>query len=95
MIHMALGATKDQKNLYSESIPDLKERFARIVSYIGEHGFMPKPPILMNESDGLSVLDGNHRMSAYFYCYGYFTVEPATDLLLKTKEIQAYWIGEI
>jgi hypothetical protein len=95
MVHMALGALKGQKNLYSESIPDLKERFARIVSYIGECGLMPKPPTLIREAGGLSVLDGNHRMSAYYYCYGYFTIDPGAELQLKTKEIQEFWVGEI
>lgn len=94
MVHMVLGALKDQINLYSSSIPDLKERFSRIVAYIKEHGVLPRPPALIREPTGLGILDGNHRMAAYLYCYGYFTIDPGTELMLKAENAQHYWIAK-
>jgi hypothetical protein len=34
-------------------------------------------------------------LTAYYYCYGYFTIDPGAELQLKTKEIQEFWVGEI
>jgi hypothetical protein len=94
MVQMTLGAVTGQRNLYSTSIPDLKQRFYRIVEHIGAHGVLPKTPALLEEDGALSVLDGNHRMAAYFYCYGYFKLEVEGSLQLNVKEIQSYWVGK-
>jgi hypothetical protein len=94
MADMVLGALKGQVNLYSRSIPNLKERFSRIVGFIAEYGKIPKPPALIHYSDGLGVLDGNHRMAAYFYCYGYFIIDPGSELMLKTESVQQYWVAK-
>ena len=48
----------------------------------------------MAEPGGLTVLDGNHRMAAYQYAYGYFNLGLDADLQVKTQELQRYWIGE-
>lgn len=93
MVQMVLGAVRGQRNLYSSSIKDLSERFNRIVGYFGEHGVFPSPPALLVEDGKLTILDGNHRMSAYFYAFGYFTLDPGTDLQLRTRELQTYWIA--
>jgi len=93
LIQMVLGAVQGQYNLYSASISDLSERFKRILNYFGEHGIFPIPPVLLVEDGKLTILDGNHRMSAYFYAYGYFTLNPGADLQLRTQELQSYWIA--
>jgi hypothetical protein len=93
MVQMVLGAVQGQRNLYSSSIKDLSERFNRILRYFTEHGVFPSPPALLVEGGKLTILDGNHRMSAYFYAYGYFTLDPGADLQLKTQELQSYWIA--
>lgn len=93
MMSMVLAAVKDQSNFYSDSIPDLKPRFERIVEHIRATGKLPCPPTLIHESDGLSIVDGNHRMAAYFYCFGYYKLEVESTLLLATNEIQEFWIG--
>lgn len=92
---MVLGATKGHRNLYSDSIPDLKERFMRVVDHLKENGRLPGAPTLISETGGLSVLDGNHRIAAYLYSYGYFKLELDDSLLLKTQREQAFWVGEI
>lgn len=93
-VQIVLGALKGQRNLYSDSIKDLPQRFNSIVTYLRENGNFPRPPVLLAEPSGLAVVDGNHRLAAYFYCYGYFKFEVSDDLLLKAKELQTYWRGE-
>lgn len=93
MLHIVLGARQGDQNLYSNSIPDLAARFASIVEYIHLHGVLPRPPALLSTAEGWSVLDGNHRMAAYLYCYGYFNIPLAADLQLNTQEIQRFWIA--
>lgn len=94
MVQMTLGAVAGQRNLYSTSIPDLKQRFDKIVEYICEHATLPKPPVLLDEEEGISILDGNHRMAAYFYCRGVFNHKPSVSCQAKTREVQSYWVGK-
>lgn len=93
MVQMMLGAVQGQWNIYSYSIPDLSERFNRILDHFREHGVYPSPPALLLEDGGLTILDGNHRMSAYFYAYGYFMLDPGEELQLRTQDLQSYWIA--
>ena len=76
------------------SIPDLKQRFDSIVNYIRQNGKMPKAPILyLNDVKKYEIFDGNHRLSAYYYCYGYFNVDGDSNSMLKTQEDQTYWVA--
>jgi hypothetical protein len=81
-------------NSMSVSIPDLKQRFDSIVNYIRQNGKMPKAPILyLNDVKKYEIFDGNHRLSAYYYCYGYFNENGDSSLMLKAQEDQTYWIA--
>lgn len=93
MVQMMLGAVKGQPNLYSVSIKDLAPRFNRILEYFERYGVFPKPPALLIEQQQLTVLDGNHRLAAYLYCYGYFIIDGGAALKEITKESQTYWVG--
>jgi hypothetical protein len=68
-------------------------RFKRASDYILKNGGFEEPPIAMRLGDGLSVLDGNHRMTAF--C-GLQQV-PAEILekrgLRKPAQEQELWIG--
>jgi hypothetical protein len=48
--------------------PDGKIRFQRATNFVMKNGSFPKPIIAMQLKDGLSILDGNHRMSALCLC---------------------------
>ena len=50
-------------NFYSAS-PDSRIRFLSAMRYLKQHGVLPRPLITFRARDGLSVLDGNHRMTA-------------------------------
>lgn len=83
----------DIDTVMSRSICDLKERFNRIVSYFSEHGVFPVAPVLARCKDKYMLMDGNHRIAAFFYCSGYIAKSPAREIVLKTQLKQSYWIG--
>jgi hypothetical protein len=45
-------------------IADGRIRFLAAGKYISEHGTLPEPPLVIRLTNGLSVLDGNHRVAA-------------------------------
>jgi len=50
---------------------DTAEPDARLIgaaNYVAKHGSFPKPLVAMQLEDGLSVLDGNHRVAALCAC---------------------------
>jgi len=91
--NIVLGAVKGQKSLYTIFMPNLAETFYNIVNHIKDNGTLPKPPIILRRKTGLHILDGNHRMSAYLYCYGYFNLDVDPKLKISAKEIQSYWMA--
>lgn len=52
-------------NAYTE-ITDGKERLAGIMSYVMKHGCIPPALIFLDAGSRLSVIDGHHRLVAYF-----------------------------
>ena len=94
-VDIVLGAVEGQVNLYSSSIKDLSERFHRILSYLREHGSLPTAPAMLSTPTGFKVLDGNHRLSAYFYGYGYINLPIDGNLMDKTSSTQRFWVGSI
>ncbi|WP_267086007.1 hypothetical protein [Xanthomonas sacchari] len=83
------AAVKGEKNLYSNSIPDLKERFDHIFSHLTFKGTLPGAPTLLTQDDGYRVVDGNHRIAAYtFYCYA----AKAQEVVVQP---QRFWVGAI
>ncbi len=94
-VDMVFGAVEGDVNLYSSSIKDLSERFHRIIKYLREHGSLPKAPALLSTPTGFKILDGNHRLSAYFYGFGYINLPIDGDLMDKTASAQRFWVGSI
>jgi hypothetical protein len=86
------GHINDKPNLYS-SMPDSMTRFQAVGRYIAKHGVFPKPPVAIRLVDGLSVLDGNHRVAAFCACRG------AAEEIVKgggtaPLDKQRFWVGE-
>lgn len=81
------------ETIMSRSICDLKERFDGIVNYFSENGIFPVAPVLIRSNGKYKLMDGNHRIAAYFYCSGYITKSPAREIVSKTQPHQSYWIG--
>ncbi len=83
-----LGASNHMSQIY-----DLKARFDQVVTYISVNGTYPRPPILVVMDAQYEIMDGNHRVSAYFYCVGAFAKAPNLEVVQKTKRHQRMWIG--
>lgn len=72
---------RDIQNIYAQQISNTGERFRRVVSYLQRHGRLPEPPVLFLRGFHYEVLDGNHRLAAYFHV--------STSLLGPTC-----WVGQ-
>lgn len=72
---------------------ETKTRFAKAADYILKNGGFEEPPIAMRLADGLSILDGNHRITAFCGVQE----APAEILekrgLRKPAQEQELWIG--
>lgn len=83
----------DRPNWLSDAIPSMKRRFDSLVRYIKENGVYPIPPVIIDKKEGLCLIDGNHRLSAYYYCAGLLTKVPEEMVRNSTPKNQKYWIG--
>lgn len=84
-----------QSTLYS-CMSDGRERFLKCCEFSKEHGRFPKPVILEEKMDRkIAILDGNHRLTAYFYLYGFFNIESPDIPYLNIKEFQEYWVARL
>jgi len=81
-------------NIYSDTIPDTKERFDRICEYIKKNGSFPGVVAIVKVGTKYLIADGCHRLAAYFYLLGY--LKGATDEVpcLNVAEEQEYWVGK-
>ncbi|WP_296656041.1 hypothetical protein [Thiobacillus sp. 0-1251] len=66
LAQLITGYVQGKPNIYTQQIPDGKQRFQSVLSYLSIHKSFPGFPVLAVQADGLEVLDGNHRMAAYF-----------------------------
>lgn len=64
---MIRAAAMGEINIYSTSIPDLKERFDRVLSHLTATRNLPGTPTLFKTEAGFRVMDGNHRLAAYSF----------------------------
>jgi hypothetical protein len=62
--------------------------------FLLEHAVFPKPLIVMDISGGTSVLDGNHRISAFCFLRRAAAAKAFTMIKLKRPPaIQHAWVG--
>lgn len=92
MVQMARSYLTGQANEYSVGIPDMRERIDKIISHIKEKGCLPHAPILYRSDDGLNVSDGNHRLCAYYICYGYINLPIPKELQLLPDHEFEFWL---
>ncbi|MCP3932154.1 MAG: ParB N-terminal domain-containing protein [Bacteroidetes bacterium] len=55
------------KQSSTSNVEKSSERFNACVSYIKEHGNIPKPIVLQPGDESYFLMDGNHRLSALLY----------------------------
>lgn len=72
--NLVRGYTRGEQNEFTEKLGrDGQIRFNRALKFISEHGIFPKTPILLKNLRGqYEVLDGNHRLSAYYFAQKQF-----------------------
>lgn len=95
IVSLAMGAICGEVNIYTMQITNLKERFFQVIDHLKEYGTLPKPPVLVKRPSGFDIIDGNHRLAAYYYAYGYLDI-PGIEggVLLNAAEEQDFWIGQ-
>ena len=73
--------------------PVTTRRIKHAYIHIVDNGVFPKPVLMMRDSSGLSVLDGSHRMAAFYTLQ--MTPDAAFKKLNKQKASpkQEAWIG--
>lgn len=79
--------------IYQSYASDGYKRVADLVAYMMEYGKFPRPVILEKTPEGYSVLDGSHRITAYFYLCGYFKAEDKILRHIHAKDAQSAWIA--
>jgi hypothetical protein len=82
-----------QTTFFSVMMSDGHERFKSCCAYLKEHGRFPKPVVLEMRPEGLWILDGNHRMTAFLYLYGYFKIEDPSIPCLNVQDEQEVWMA--
>jgi len=95
LLDMVEGAVLRKTNVYSISINNLEERFHSVLEYLEVEKVFPKPPILFLEKNkGITILDGNHRVSAYLYSLSQSAIDKKNGKIDNLPLLeQKYWIG--
>jgi hypothetical protein len=69
-----------------------KKRFLSAGQYVSEHGTFPKPLVAMQSKDGLSVIDGNHRLTAL--CFRQAASERVINVSgVPPSKLHKLWLG--
>ncbi len=84
----------EQTTLLSITMPDSKERFERICTYLKNEGVYPGTVAIEQMGDRFRIIDGCHRLAAYFYLCGWFKIEDDKVPCLSVMEEQEYWVAE-
>ena len=78
----------------SSCMPDSKERFDYICTYLKQNGVYPKTVAIEQLGKKFRIIDGCHRMAAYFYLFGWFKIKDDKKPCLSVMEEQEYWVAE-
>ena len=79
----------------SAAKPEDSDHFRGHCDHLTESGIFSAPVILEETDAGLHVLDGFHRLCAFFYLYGYLQVENTETKVAKASSKQEVWLGKI
>ena len=74
---------------------DGPDRFRRCCEYLKVHHIFPRPVVLLETPVGFDVLDGNHRVSAFFYLWGCFNVDTPQTPDLTILDQQPVYIASV
>ena len=77
-----------QINMYSITMPSSKKRFDCICTYLKDEGVYPRTVAIEQMGDRFRIIDGCHRLAAYFYLRGLFKIEDDKVPCLSVMEEQ-------
>ena len=83
-----------KKDTIFSEISDGADRFRRCCDFLKERGVFPRPVTLERTATGLDVLDGHHRLTAFFFLYGYFEIDHPDVPCLNVRAEQDVWVAE-
>ena len=70
-----------------------KKRVAQPWIYIRDHGVFPRSLVTMKKVDGLSLIDGSHRMAAFEIVQGLTDAQLAEMGVSRPARTQEVWVG--
>jgi hypothetical protein len=70
-----------------------KKRVSQPWVYIKDHGVFPRAPVTMKKLDGLSLIDGTHRMAAFAMIQRLTDAQLAKMGLVRPTQNQEAWLG--
>jgi hypothetical protein len=77
------------------SMSDGPERFRSCCEFIRSHKKFPRPVVLRQSTNGYHILDGNHRLTAFFYLFGWFNIKNDETPDPELSDVQTTWIGTL
>lgn len=94
VVTMMRAHVQGQINMYSIPSFKSKERFERICAYLKNEGVYPRTVAIEQMGERFRIIDGFHRLAAYFYLRGWFKIKNDKLPCLSVKEEQEYWVAE-
>jgi hypothetical protein len=76
------------------TMPDGPERFKKSCDYLKYEGILPRPIILERLSNLYHIFDGYHRITTFFYLFGFFDVSNKDTSCLNVQASQKAWVAE-
>jgi hypothetical protein len=87
LTEMETGYFEGVSNVYSQQIPDGRERTLQALAFLEAHRVFPRPPALLRYPSGMmEIVDGNHRMLAFVRA---MKMHPQA-----ADPVQGIWIGQ-
>jgi hypothetical protein len=71
----------------------INRRVSRSWLYIIENGKFPRPIVTMKKPDGISLIDGNHRLAAFELVQGLPDAQFAKEGYQRPSRDQEVWVG--
>lgn len=75
LVTQLIEAASGVKNIMARYIPNTAERFISCLTYIRANATTPGVVLLHRSEDGMSIIDGNHRIAALMAFQGQFSGE--------------------
>jgi len=93
LLEMSAAYVRGVPNAYGTGITDGRQRLIRILAYVHEHGCVPSVIAFLQRGAQLSVIDGHHRLLAYFMTKDWGSAAATGPGGAEFKPTLRKWIG--